>query len=69
MTFVTVFKALNAAEAELVRSHLEACDFPVNVVNELSALSLGAGGILVQVPDDRAEEARALIASKDPSNS
>jgi hypothetical protein len=72
MTFVTVFRAFNPAEAELVQSRLDAAGFTVNVANELSALSIegyamAAGGILVQVPDTEAADARALIESKDPS--
>jgi hypothetical protein len=71
MEFVTVFKALNPAEAELVRSRLEAYDFLVNVQNETAALSVGGyamavGGILVQVPEDQVADARALIDSEEP---
>lgn len=72
MGFVTVFRSFSPAEAQLVRSRLEAADFVVNVANELSSLSmdgyaLAAGGILVQVPEDQAADARQLIESKDPS--
>ena len=68
MDWVTVFKAFNAAEAQLIRSQLEVAGFQAIVTNELSALSLGAnalglGGIRVQVPADVAEEARALVLS------
>ena len=53
MDFVTVFTAFNPAEAQLVRSRLEAAGFHPFVANELSALSidgyaLAAGGIRVQ---------------------
>jgi hypothetical protein len=70
MEFVTVFSAFNPAAAELVRSRLEANDFLVNVKNELAALgmdgyAMAAGGILVQVPEDQAADARALIESQD----
>jgi hypothetical protein len=70
MKFVTVYSAFNPAAAELVRSQLEANEFLVNVKNETAALSmdgygLAAGGILVQVPEDQVEEARALIAGQD----
>jgi len=69
MEFITVYSALDSAAAELVRSRLEANDFLVNVKNETAALSIGgslaAGGILVQVPEDQAEDALALIASQD----
>jgi len=71
MEFVTIFKALNPAEAELVRSRLEANDFLVNVRNETAALATGGyamsvGGILVQVPEDQVADARALIDSEEP---
>lgn len=70
MSLVTVFKALNPMDAQLVRSRLEAADFHPTVSHELSALSLdgyalAAGGILVQVPEAEADDARELIASKD----
>lgn len=71
MEFVTVFKAFKPAEAELVRSRLEANGFIVNVKNETAALSMdgygmAVGGIWVQVPDDQFADARALIESEDP---
>lgn len=71
MAFVTVFRAFNPAEAQLVQSRLDAAGFLVNVANEISSLcmdgySLAAGGVLVQVPEDQADDARALIESKDP---
>jgi len=74
MEFVTVFSAFNPAAAELVRSRLEANGFLVSVKHETSALSMdgyamAAGGILVQVPDDQAADARTLIESKDPPTS
>lgn len=77
MDFVTVFRALNPGEAELIRSRLEASEFLVNITNELSALSIdgyamAAGGILVQVPEDQAADARALITAPEfpaPSDS
>lgn len=66
MPLVTVFHALNPAEAQLVRSRLEAADFRVEIAHELSALSLdgyalAAGGIQVQVPAEEAEDAKALL--------
>ena len=72
---VTVFRAFSPAEAQLVRSRLEAAGFLVEVTGELSALSLdgytmAAGGIRVQVPSEQAEEARQLLeaAEEDPSD-
>ena len=52
MDLRTVFRAFNSAEAQLVRSQLEAAGFIVFVADETSALSmegyvLGAGGIRV----------------------
>jgi hypothetical protein len=68
MQLVTVFTAFNPAEAELINSVLDAAKFHSVVTHGLSALSLdgyslAAGGILVQVPEDEAEEARAFLAS------
>jgi hypothetical protein len=68
MQLVTVFRALNPADAHLVRSRLEAAEFHPVVTNELSALSLdgyalAAGGILVQVPDEEAAEANEFLAA------
>lgn len=67
MTLVTVYRAFSPADAQLVRSRLEASDFNVVVNNELAALSMDGysmvtGGILVQVPDEEAEEARELLS-------
>ena len=68
MQLVTVFTAFNSAEAQLVRSRLEAANFYAVVKNELSALSmdgysLAAGGILVQVPEIEAADAREFLDS------
>jgi hypothetical protein len=69
MDFMTVYTALNPADADLVRSRLEANGFLVNIKNEIAARSidgyaLAAGGLLVQVPEDQAQCARQLIESK-----
>jgi len=68
MNLVTVHRSFNPAEAEVIRSRLEASEFDVAMTHDLAALSLdgyalAAGGILLQVPEDQAEEARQLIAS------
>jgi hypothetical protein len=70
MDFVTVYTALNPADADLVRSRLEANDFLVHIKNEIAArtidgYALAAGGLMVQVPEDQADSARELIQSKD----
>ena len=68
MQLVTLYRAFNPADAHLVRSRLEAAEFHPVVTNELSALSLdgyalAAGGILVQVPDEEAADAKEFLAS------
>ena len=66
MNLVTVFTAFSPAEAQLVRSRLEAAEFHPFVTDELSALSiegysLAAGGIRVQVPESEAADAREFL--------
>jgi hypothetical protein len=67
MQLVTVHTSFNPAEADLVRSRLDAADFHPIITHGLSALSidgysLAAGGILVQVPEDEAADAREFLA-------
>jgi hypothetical protein len=71
MSLVTVHRAFNPADAQLVRSRLEAAEFHPVVTNELSALSLdgyalAAGGILVQVPESEAQEANEFLEKSQP---
>jgi len=66
MDILTVFTAFNPADAQLARSRLEAAGFHPEVFNELSALSmdgyaLAAGGILVKVPAEEADDAREFL--------
>ena len=66
MQLVTVFTAFNSAEAQLIRSRLEAAGLRAFIQDELSALSmdgyaLAAGGIKVQVPDVDVNFALELI--------
>lgn len=66
MNFVTVSTAFNSAEAHLTRSRLDAAGFHPVVKHELSSLalegySLAAGGILVQVPETEADEAKEFL--------
>jgi len=70
MELVTIFTAFNPAEAQLVRSRLEAAEFHPVVKNEISALcmegyALAAGGIQVQVPEDEAVEAKEFLNSSE----
>ncbi len=69
---VTVHRAFNPADAQLVRSRLEAAEFHPVVTHELSSLSLdgyamAAGDILVQVPEEEADEAKAFLTSSEPA--
>lgn len=71
MSLITVQTAFNPADAQLVRSRLEAAGFHPVVTHELSALSLdgyamAAGGILIQVPDSEAAEAKEFLTSSTP---
>ena len=71
MSLVTVSSAFNPADAQLTRSRLEAAGFHAVVSHELSALSLdgyalAAGGILVQVPEEEAAEAKEFLAAETP---
>jgi hypothetical protein len=73
MALVTVFSAFNPMDAQLVRSRLEAAQFHAVVTHELSALSMdgyamAAGGILVQVPETEAKDARDFLAADTPSD-
>lgn len=66
MNPVTVYKALNPVDAQLVRSRLEAAGFHPFVADEASALStdgysLAIGGIRVQVPDSEYAAAREFL--------
>lgn len=68
---VTVFRTFSPAEAELICSRLNAAGLHAEVVHGTAALSMdgysmATGGILVEVPDSEAEQARELIAAKDP---
>ena len=72
MSPTTIFKAFNPAEAQLVRSRLEAAGFHPFVADELSAFSIdgysmAVGGIRVQVPESEAAEAKAFLETSTPS--
>jgi hypothetical protein len=68
MALVTVYRAFSPAEAQLIRSRLDAAQIHAIVTGELAALgmegySLSTGGVLVQVPEEEAADARAIIES------
>jgi len=63
-----VFKTLNAAEAQLICSRLEAAGLDPEMDPEFDPLSVAAGaGIEVKVPQAQADDARALLASAETS--
>ena len=72
MRLVTVYTALNPAEAQLANSQLEAAGFHSVVTGEGAALgiegyALAMGGIRVQVPEDEADDANLLLRSSEES--
>ena len=69
MQLVTIFSAFNPAEAQLVRSRLDAAGFHAIVANELAALSMegysmAVGGVRVQVPKSEAGEAKEFLSGE-----
>ena len=72
MKLVTVYTALNPAEAQLANSQLEAAGFHSVVTGEGAALgiegyALAIGGIRVQVPEDEAADANLLLRASEDS--
>ena len=66
MNPVTLYKALNPADAQLVASRLEAAGFHPFVADEAAALgmegyALAVGGIRVQVPESEFADAREFL--------
>jgi hypothetical protein len=67
MQLITVFTAFNPAEADLVRARLEIAEFHPVITHGTNAqgLDIAAGGVLVQVPENEAEEARQFLTSSE----
>ena len=65
MKMITLSTELNATEADMKFSRLEAAGFHPFISQMASAIWLGTaiatGGILVQVPEDEAAEAREFL--------
>jgi hypothetical protein len=65
MDLVTVLTALDPGDAQLARSRLEAAGFHPVIVNEDTALWMGTaitiGGILLQVPEAEASDAKEFL--------
>ena len=73
MNLVTIFTGFNPADAQLVRSRLEAAGFDPFIPNENSALgtegyAMAVGGIRVQVPEDQVEEAKEFLNAPSTEN-
>jgi hypothetical protein len=68
MKLVTIYRTFNDAEAHVARSTLEAAGLDVTVINEElgSTLAVSTGGIRLQVREENAEEARAILATEVP---
>jgi len=69
MNLVTVYTAFSAADAQLIRSRLEAAGINAIVSDEIASLSMegysmAAGGIRINVPENQENEARALIGDR-----
>ena len=70
MNLVTIYRAFNLTEAQLIRSRLEAADFHPFLADEFSSQEMGGfsmsrQGVRVQVPEDEAADAKELIVSAD----
>jgi hypothetical protein len=64
---VVIFTTFNQAEAQLVRSRLEAANFHPFVANENVSQYLGgfsaATTLRIEVPESEADEAKAFLAA------
>jgi hypothetical protein len=74
MKLITVYRTFSSADAQLIRSLLEASDLRAIVLHEGAALSMdgysmATGGIEVQVPEEEAETAREIIEKSQPLQS
>ena len=70
MDFITVHTTFSSAEAQLIRSRLEASNFHPNVANEASVTFQGFSEstlIRVQVPTAEAAEAKEFLAAAETS--
>ena len=70
---VTVGSYTYPFEAHVARGRLEAEGIPAYVadehtINMYSLYSVAMGGVRVQVPDEYAERARAILQSAEPGN-
>lgn len=65
MSLVTIAKEFSDTEAQMKRARLEAAGFHPVIANEAMALWMGTTmtieGILIQVPEDEAAEAKEFL--------
>ena len=66
MNWITVLTRDLPQDAYVPRSLLESRDIPVNLTNEIAVqiiayLSPAVGGVSLQVPENRVEEARSIL--------
>jgi hypothetical protein len=65
MKLVTISKEFQIADADLKRSRLEAAGFHAFVNNvsvaSYSGTAIATGGVLLQVPESEADDARAFL--------
>ncbi len=68
MELRTIYNTFNQADADLLRGRLEAAGFDSSIQGEFASVTVGsfssAGGIRILVPEDQADEARALIEAE-----
>ena len=68
---ITIAKCRDWQECQLLKSELESAGIPAFVPDEMSNLDglvMHFGGFRVQVPEENAAEARALLESREPSD-
>ena len=65
MQFVTVAKYFNQTEADMAAAELRTAGFEVFLHSELSAPTTGFALFRVQVPEERADEARSFLKAEE----
>ena len=71
LNLVTVYRSMGMLGAQVVKAKLEAYEIPVMLKYDSAGLVFGLtvdglGMVEVQVPEDRAEEAEAIVAEDEP---
>jgi hypothetical protein len=67
MKLITISTNFNLAEAELLRSRLEAAGFHAFIANEMASSWLGGTStatlLRIEVPEDEADDAKEFLAA------